>query len=467
MATVVAIGFVASLRQGIQQQTQPRVEAAKRQSFERLLRRPLRDSHHEMNWNLFHEPGGDFNVELPGEFMIAPDGGASGVFAVAAVPSAKCLLTYQPLPPSLLAAGDDQAILSRLVDAARQRSSAVVEPTHIQQFHGLRIEPAESRQLIVNHLLLIRGRLLSLSVTAFDRNAMRRLDRIFESLRVLIPYQDSGDPQPPYLERLSNFKTELIRRGPSPATGPLPTQPPAGLQKIRYQSGKLSLWAWLSVPPGKGPFPAMVFCHGDYKLNASVVNAARPLMDAGFVVLFPALRGENGNPGFHELFLGEVDDAAAAVRWIARQPFTDSSRVYAFGHSLGGGVVELLSLRRDVPLIHSASSGSLYARGAFRSWGERVPFNRWRRDEEELRLLVGNIREMQRPHWSIIGAEDAKLMGPHIASARAEAKRAEHSRLTIETVPGDHMSSLQPAVERYLAIIRKNDDRKASPVQNH
>jgi hypothetical protein len=116
-------------------------------------------------------------------------------------------------------------------------------------------------------------------------------------------------------------------------------------------------------------------------------------------------------------------------------------------------------------LVHSASSGSLYARSAFRSWGDRVPFNRWRRDEEELRLLVGNIREMQRPHWSIIGEEDAKLMGPRIASARAEAKRAEHSRLTIETVPGDHMSSLQPAVERYLAIIREND-RKASPARD-
>jgi len=465
-AALVVAGLVAALRQGIQQQARPRLEAAKRQSFERLLRRPLSGSNLAMNWNLFREPGGDFEVELPGEIMIAPGGAVFGVFAVAAAPAAKCILTYQPLPPSLLAAGDDQAILSRLTDAARQRSSVAVERTHVRQFQGLRIEPAGGRQLTVNHLLLIRGRLLSLSVTAFDRDTARRLDRVFESLRMLIPYRDSGDPLPPYLERLSNFKTELIRRGPSPATGPLQTRPPAGLQKIRYRSGKLSLLAWLSVPPGKGPFPALVFCHGDYKLSASVVNAARPFMDAGFVVLFPALRGENGNPGFYELFLGEVDDAASAVHWLATQPFTDSSRIYAFGHSLGGGVLELLSLRRDVPVVHSASSGSLYARSAFRSWGDRVPFNRWRRGEEELRLLVGNIRDMQRPHWSIIGDEDAKLMQPRIANAREEAKRANHARLTIETVPGDHMTSLRSAIERYLAIIQGADSQKVAPAQS-
>ncbi len=71
------------------------------------------------------------------------------------------------------------------------------------------------------------------------------------------------------------------------------------------------------------------------------------------------LRGENGNPGNYELFLTEVGDAKAAVRWLARQPFVDAKRVYTFGHSTGGAISALLSLREGVPAVNGGCWGGL------------------------------------------------------------------------------------------------------------
>jgi dipeptidyl aminopeptidase/acylaminoacyl peptidase len=71
------------------------------------------------------------------------------------------------------------------------------------------------------------------------------------------------------------------------------------------------------------------------------------------------LRGEDGNPGYHEMFFGEVDDGRAAISWLARQPGIDKSRIYAFGHSAGGVVAALFSLYDDLPLRATGSAGGL------------------------------------------------------------------------------------------------------------
>ena len=92
------------------------------------------------------------------------------------------------------------------------------------------------------------------------------------------------------------------------------------------------------------------------------LNDCLPFLAAGFAVMTPTLRGENGNPGSFELFYGEVDDAEAAVRFLAAQPRIDSKRIYTFGHSVGGGISALLSLRPEIPVRKGGSSGGLYSR---------------------------------------------------------------------------------------------------------
>jgi acetyl esterase/lipase len=257
----------------------------------------------------------------------------------------------------------------------------------------------------------------------------------------------------PYVERLAGFRTQLTRVGPSPQ----PYQeepPPPGVEAVTYRSGELALKAWAAFPKGSGPgrkVPAVVYFHGGFAFGADDFEDARPFLDAGFAVMCPTLRGENGNPGTFELYLGEVEDAEAAVRWLAADPRVDASRVSTFGHSAGGVISALLTLRNS-PIHHSGSAGGLYDADSFPLLGRLVPFRPRDETEASLRSLVGNLRWMRRAHLAYVGDLD-RLQA--VAAARREAGSAP-SRLTIITVAGDHVGMLEPAVKAFARYLEEH-----------
>ena len=255
----------------------------------------------------------------------------------------------------------------------------------------------------------------------------------------------------PYLQRRAALQTKLIKAGPAPQEFEQES-PPANTQEITFVSGDLPLKAWVYVPPGEPatPRPALVFFHGGFAFGGGDMAELQPFMDAGFVVMCPMLRGENGNPGNFELFWGEVDDAKAAVHWLAGQPYVDRNRIFTFGHSVGGGVSAMLSLLDDVPIQHGGSSGGLYGTRVFSDWSDIVPFDRSNKEEARLRVLLGNIQHMQRRHFAYLGASD--LFGPEMKKAKQEA--AGGGKLEVISVPGDHFSSFQPALEDYLRKVQ-------------
>jgi acetyl esterase/lipase len=175
------------------------------------------------------------------------------------------------------------------------------------------------------------------------------------------------------------------------------------------------------------------------------------------VVLLPMLRGENGNPGHFEMFYGELDDAAAAVRWLAELPEVDPTRVYAFGHSVGGGVAGLLSLVPDLPLVSTASAGGVYVDDIFESWRRIVPFDRDDPTEVRLRLLRPNLRDMQRPHRAYVGKHDGIL---RFAKKTMRAARRKHAPFSLKVVRGDHFSSLPRAIDAFIHDIEKAKRRR-------
>ena len=252
-----------------------------------------------------------------------------------------------------------------------------------------------------------------------------------------------------YLERLQEFQTSLIYVGPSPQDwNPEPLPPDT--QEVYYQSGGLSLKAWLYIPPNKEPkHPALVYFHGGFAFSSGDLMTCEPFINAGFAVMCPMFRGENGNPGNYELMLGEVEDAKAAVQWLANQPYIDRNRIFAFGHSSGGCIAALLSLRANVPVQHSGSAGGLYSQNVFDDWKDFVPFDLSNSNERELRVLIGNISEMQFPHYAYIGKTDS--FKDELKLAKREISDLE-SKLYITMVNGDHFSSLKPAMEHYLSI---------------
>jgi fermentation-respiration switch protein FrsA (DUF1100 family) len=250
---------------------------------------------------------------------------------------------------------------------------------------------------------------------------------------------------------LNGFETRLERKGPSPQ-GFEPFELPPGIEAITYRSDGMELKAWVAFPKGARAVervPAVAFLHGGFAFGPDDFKDAGQFMDAGFAVMLPSVRGENGNPGHFELFLGEARDAKAAVEWLAGQDRVDAARVYAFGHSAGGALSALLSLH-DVPVRHTGSSGGVYPPGVFDAWKDMVPFSAGDANERQMRLLVGNQRWMKRPHFAYVGEADAQD-GPE--AARDEG--GKESLLTIVSKPGDHFTSLQPAITAYIAVIQQ------------
>lgn len=254
-----------------------------------------------------------------------------------------------------------------------------------------------------------------------------------------------------YVAARAGFQTRLVRRGPAP--GPTsPADPPPGIRQVRYPSGDLKLAAWVRVPGGARTRrqPAVVFFHGGLALDVEWVELTRPFFDAGFVVMLPMLRGENGNPGAFELLLGEIDDAAAAVRWLAGQPYVDPSRIYAFGHSMGARVSVMLTLQPDVPIRLSGGSAGLYTADGFLRWGSRAPFDVQKVWERRIRAPFDFLDGMRHRHLAFAGRQD--YAGERLTEYR---RLAQGTRLEIREVDGDHMGCLRPAVAAFLGVIRQ------------
>ena len=257
-------------------------------------------------------------------------------------------------------------------------------------------------------------------------------------------------PVPPaertYLERRATFHTNLLHHGPSPQAWQ-DQAPPQGVREVRYRSGKLDLKAWLRVPSG-GPAraPAVVYFHGGYSFGTRDSEDALPL-SAQRVLMCHAVWSENGNPGAFEMFFGEVDDARAAVRWLADQPFVDPDRISTLGDSAGGILSALLSLYDDVPIRHGGSAGGIYDCRLFHA-EDGVPFDADDPEECRMRTLVGNIA----------GCVDAigPTVAPRIRFKPSGARRQEagpSSQLILKVIPGDHATSLPPAVEEYAGLL--------------
>ena len=255
-----------------------------------------------------------------------------------------------------------------------------------------------------------------------------------------------------YLERLAHFHTRLVRTGPAPQAFDAAEHLPAGVREIRYPSNGLELKAWVGFPPGAregAKVPGVVYFHGGFAFGADDFEVARPFLQAGLAVMCPMLRGENGNPGAFELYLGEVRDAQAAVAWLAHQNNIDAKHLYTFGHSAGGVISALLSLQ-EVPIRHGGSAGGLYGPELFDWMRPQVPFAQDDPEERQLRVLVGNIAWMKHPHFAFVGDGDPKQ-----AVQLAQAEQTPQSPLQIVTVHGNHLTSLPDAVSAYVKVIQE------------
>lgn len=243
------------------------------------------------------------------------------------------------------------------------------------------------------------------------------------------------------------FVTRLSVRGPAPQRFEKLTLPP-GVKEIEYTSGNLKLKGWLSLDNGDGKKkPAVVFLHGGWSFGEEDWDDAQPFAEAGFVLFMPMLRGENGNPGIYESFLGEVDDAIAAGQFVSALPHVDPARVFVAGHSVGG-VLTCLTAMMPSPFKAAASLDGYVD---MESWAagspdSQVPYPRNDPEEVRLRNPMAFVHSLRIPLRLYAGSDGRAVNAPLANKAKQAGKDCE-----LVVVRGDHHQMVAPAVQQAIA----------------
>ena len=261
-----------------------------------------------------------------------------------------------------------------------------------------------------------------------------------------------------YTHRWQKFDSKLILTEKSfQKTPPLPSVI-GSFELIEFESDGMSLKALINQAPARKQIksPAIVYLHGGFALRTSELAVTNKMTEAGFIVMAPSYRGENDNPGSFELFMGEVRDAKSAIAWLANQPFVDQDRIYVFGWSVGGGIALNLSLHDDLPVNFSASSAGIYDLDLIKSWATEDDFIKfpydYRNDQENhFRLPIYHLTDMVRTHTTYIGSDDDF----NIHNDTYQHLYPDNGTLlTILKIPGDHVSSLEQAIDLFLEDIK-------------
>jgi dipeptidyl aminopeptidase/acylaminoacyl peptidase len=202
--------------------------------------------------------------------------------------------------------------------------------------------------------------------------------------------------------------------------------------------------------------PAVVFLHGGFGFGKEDWEMARPYRDAGFVVLAPVLRGEDGQAGTFTLFYGEVDDVLAAADYLGKQPYVDRNRLFVAGHSVGG-ILALLSAETSKRFRAAASfSGSpdqvLYCRYGFPK--KLIPFDLTNPRELQVRSPLAYAASFKCPVRIYYGTQERHLD----KTSRRMAAVAKDKGLDVEalSVEGNHESAVPGAIKRSIAFFEKN-----------
>ncbi|PZA07008.1 MULTISPECIES: S9 family peptidase [unclassified Meiothermus] len=173
---------------------------------------------------------------------------------------------------------------------------------------------------------------------------------------------------------------------------------------IRYPSDDLTLYGFMNVPTGKGPYPVVLVLHGyvnpaTYRTLAYTTRYADALARMGYVVLHPNYRGHppsegKPDPPFRIGYAVDVLNLLAIVRAQAGQPGplekADGGRLALFGHSMGGGIalrVAVVDPRVRVVVLYGSMSGD-EAKNAQRIY---YVFSGRQRGQEELRTPASEL----------------------------------------------------------------------------
>lgn len=152
----------------------------------------------------------------------------------------------------------------------------------------------------------------------------------------------------------------------------IPGQDASGGKAVRIKSDRIETYAVLYEPENAlGKTPALVLVHGfkPYSWRAGEWDtywAKEIASTRGYAVLVVTMRGWPDTGGADDCGLKQPTDVANAVRWLARQPHIDPTRIGLIGGSQGGQVALLAgSIEKSVKAIVA-----MYPVTDIELWGE-------------------------------------------------------------------------------------------------
>jgi dipeptidyl aminopeptidase/acylaminoacyl peptidase len=258
-----------------------------------------------------------------------------------------------------------------------------------------------------------------------------------------------------YVKARALFRTELLQKGPAPGDfEQLGT--PAGAKRVSYPGGPdgaIKLTAWVSpYQPSSTLRPAVLFLHGGNATGHGHWELMKPYADAGFVVMLPTLRGENGQKGSFSGFYDEVDDTSAAARYLEELPGIDRSRIFLAGHSVGGTLSLLTAMNRKfcaaVPISSNPDAWRFFGR-----FQEDIRFNPKNPQEFVMRSAVCFAHSVQCPMLLLRGTEEGRFQQRH--SLFIERARAGGVSIDQKQIPGDHNGAVPGAIAESIRFFNR------------
>lgn len=261
-------------------------------------------------------------------------------------------------------------------------------------------------------------------------------------------------------EARSHFTTKILRSGPPPAEWDDLTTPP-GAHEVTYQSGALHLKAWISIPNDPTKHAAILFLHAGFEMEAEDWEVTQPFRDAGYIVMMPTARGENGQHGIFTMYYDEVDDVIHAADYLRSQPFVDPDRVFVAGHSVGGTLTMLAAETyghfRAAASISGGPDNALYLKYAK---GARLnaPFDPDDLREVQLRSPLAYAASFKCPVRLYYGTQEAyyALTQPRTAEI-AHEHGVDAQAVAVE---GDHGSNVPTSIKLALEFFQKMQGKR-------
>ena len=152
----------------------------------------------------------------------------------------------------------------------------------------------------------------------------------------------------------------------------------ASEQTVSFTCHNQTLWGMLHLPAGAGPYPAVLMLHGftgdKTGSHRLFVHAARAFAASGMAALRFDMRGSGDSEGeFQDITVaGELDDAQAALDWLAARADIDRARIGLLGLSLGGIIESLLAGRNPARISGLAYWAAAANKDAFTHMTERT-----------------------------------------------------------------------------------------------